>query len=105
MGVSSATGPTPNKGYEAAAMQGVGVVLNKLAELLPTVGPASEIGKEIMNAMKALSKVVQPGQVSNAAQKNTIDQMAMKIAQNQQTMKSMQPGAPGGGQPEAMAAP
>lgn len=81
-------------------MQGVGVVLNKLAEILPTVGPASEIGKAVSKAIDALVKVVQPGTVSPAAQKNTLDQMQMKNAQQQQTMKQMQPGA-GGGQPGA----
>jgi len=98
MGASPMTGPTPNKGYEAAAMQGVGVVLNKLAELLPMAGPATDIGKAISRAIDSLAKVVPPGSVSNAQERNTIDGMARKNMQNQQMQKQL---SGGGGMPPA----
>jgi len=106
MGVSPATGPTPNKGYEAAAMQRVGVVLNALTEVLPMAGATSDVGKAILDAIKILAKVVPPGSVSPQGQKNSIDQMQQKNAQQQSMMKQMQPGAggaapPGGGAPGA----
>lgn len=78
-------------------MQGVGVVLNKLAELLPMAGPTSDLGKAVSRAIDALAKVVPPGSVSPAAQKNTLDQMQMKNQQQQGMMKQMQPGQ---GQPQ-----
>lgn len=79
-------------------MQQVAVHLNGLAKALPLAGPASDLGKAISKAIDALAKVVPPGSVSPAGQKNSIDQMAMQNQQQQQMMKQMQPGggAPGG---------
>ena len=83
-------------------MQAVGTVLNKLAETLPMAGPSSDLGKAISRAIDALAKVVPPGTVSPAAQKNTIDQMALKNQQNMGMMKDMQGGGgqPGGAKPQ-----
>ena len=53
-GASSATGPTPNKGYEAAAMQRVGVLVKAMTELLPQVGMQSELGLELHKAIGIL---------------------------------------------------
>lgn len=113
MGVSSATGPTPNKGYEASAMQGVGVILKQLYNLLPMAGPSSDIGKTILKAITELSKHVPPGSVTPAAERNSIDQMAIKNAQQAKMMQGMkppgqpgQPGAPpGAGAPPGGAQP
>ena len=110
MGVSSASGPTPNKGYEAAAMQRVGVVLNQLSELLPMAGATSDVGKAVLSAIQALSKVVPPGSVSPQAQKNTIDQLQQKNMQQQQMAKQMMgaggpPGAGGGAPPQGAQPP
>lgn len=77
-------------------MQRVGVVLNALAEVLPMAGPATDIGKAISKAIDALAKVVPPGAVSPAGQKNQLDQMQAKNQQNQGMMKQMQAGAGGG---------
>ena len=102
-GVSPATGPTPNKGYEAAAAQRLGLVIKQLEELIPMAGATTDIGKACLDALNKLVKFVPAGSVSPASAKNNIEQMAMKNAQQSQTMKSMSPGGggAGGGQPGA----
>ena len=86
-------------------MQGVGVVLNKLTEMLPSVGATSDLGSAIRKAIDALAKVVPPGSVSPQGQRNTIDQMQQKNAQQQGMMKQIAGGgAPqgAGGSPQGM---
>lgn len=113
-GSSPATGPTPNRGYEAAALQRLGVVVKQLEELLPMAGAGSEIGKAVLEALNKLVKLVPQGSVTPAGQKNALDQMQMKNAQNNQQMQALmaqrmqgaQGGAGGaqGGSPEMKAA-
>lgn len=109
MGSSPATGPTPNKGYEAAAVQRLGVLINGLTDMFKMVGPGSEIGKDILKIINIAAKHVPPGTVSPAGEKNQLEQMAMKNAQNGQQMAAMKPqapgGAPGGPPPGGMAPP
>src|ERR1700744_220560 len=95
-GSSPATGPTPNKGYEAAAMQRVGVLVKQMTEILPMVGATSELGASLMKAIQGLAKHVPPGSTSNAAEKNSIEKMAIQNQQNGQMQQQMkQPGATG----------
>ena len=99
MGVSPATGPTPNKGYEAAALQRVGLVIKQLTEILPMAGATSDVGKTILDVLGKLAKHVPSGSNTQASERNAIDQMAMKNAQAAQTNKALQGGGqPGGGQ-------
>jgi len=81
MGSSPATQPTPNKGYEMAGLQRIGVLLRGMEEALPMLGSGSEAGKDLLKAITLLSKHIPPGSVTPAAQKNTIESMAMKSAQ------------------------
>jgi len=107
MGVSPATGPTPNKGYEAAAMQRLGLVIKQLTEILPLAGAASDIGKTVLDVLGKLTKHVPAGSNSQASERNAIDQMAMKNAQATQTNQMLQKqsmGPPGGGQAGSPAA-
>jgi hypothetical protein len=115
MGVSPATGPTPNKGYEAAAMQKVATAIKFLEAALSQVGSTSDIGKVVLESLTKLSKMAPPGSVSQAAQRNELDEAQRKNMQAQQMQKQLnappgaggQPGgAPGGGmpQPQGMAA-
>lgn len=98
MGVSSATGPTPNKGYEAAAMQRVGLILKMATDALPMAGATTDIGKALLKVINDLSKHVQPGSNTQASERSAIDQMAMKNAQQTQTNQAIrQPQAGGGG--------
>jgi hypothetical protein len=95
MGSTPATGPTPNKGYEAAAMQRVGVLVKQMTDILPMVGATSDLGQALMKSITALAKHVPPGSNSNAAEKNSIEKMAIQNQQNgamQQQLK--QPAAP-----------
>lgn len=94
MGVSSVTGPTPNKGYEAQVIQRLGSMVNQLTEMLPLVGATSEMGTMIMDTIKKFAKHVPPGASTPASERNNIQQMGMKNAQNMQMMQQMQPGAP-----------
>jgi hypothetical protein len=99
MGVSPATGPTPNKGYEAAAMQRLGLVIKNLMDLLPMAG-ATDLGKTINKMIEMGLKHVPAGSNTQASERNAIDQMAMKNAQAAQTNKTLQqPQGQQGGQP------
>lgn len=109
-GTSPATGPTPNRGYEAAGLQRLGLVVKQLEELVPLFGAGSEPGKKVLKALNTLVDLVPSGSVSPAAEKNNIERMAMQNTQaNQQTqmlqkqrMQAMQGGQQG--QPAGQAA-
>lgn len=88
-GTTPATGPTPNRGYEAAGLQRLGLVVKQLEEILPMVGAGSDIGKEVLKALNGLVKLVPAGSVSPAAQKNNLEQMALKNAQGNQQMQAI----------------
>src|SRR5262252_6750646 len=103
MGVSSVTGPTPNKGYEAAAVQRLGSVINQLVEILPLAGPTDDLGGAIMDAIKKFSKHVPAGADSPASERNNVQGMMMQnqqqMAQAQQMGRPQQPPGGGGAQP------
>jgi hypothetical protein len=102
-GSSPAAGPTPNRGYEAAAAQRLGVVIKQLESLLPLVGSASEIGKDVLKMLNIGNKHVPAGSVTPAAERQNVQRMAMQNTQNQQLMQQMRPQAPGGGAAPAQA--
>ena len=88
-GTSSMTGPTPNKGYEANAIQRVSLLVKQMAEILPQIGATSDLGQALMKAMQGLSKHVTPGTSSNAAEKNAIEKMAITNQQNGQMQQQL----------------
>ena len=101
-GQTPATGSTPNKGYEAAGMQKLGVVVKQLESILPELGASSEAGQAVLKALNSLVKFVPAGSVTPAAQKNSIEAQQRQAAmQNQQMMalKQKMQGAGGGGAP------
>ena len=104
MGVSSVTGPTPNKGFEAAGIQKLGMAIKLMTDALPLVGATSEIGSALMDSIKKLSKHVQPGAMNPASERNNIEQMAMRNQQNSQMQQQMKQQAGGGQSPGAGAA-
>ena len=71
-------------------------------------GATTEIGKACLEALNKLVKYVPAGSVNPAAQKNNIEQMAMKNTQQnaqmqalkQQRMQGGQGGQPQGGAPQ-----
>lgn len=108
-GQSPATGPSPNKGFEAAAAQRLGIVIKQLEELVSMAGATTEVGQAALKMLNIGVKLVPAGSVTPAAQKNNLEQMAMKNAQGNAQMQALkaqrmggQGGAPGGapqGQP------
>lgn len=100
-GNSGATQATPNAGYDAAALQRIGVIIKQVQDVMTLVGAQSEIGKPLLEVLTKLVKMVPSGTVSPASEKNMLSQMQMKATQNQnmaQQLKQMQQGgAPGAG--------
>jgi hypothetical protein len=84
----------------------LGLVLKQLGELIPMAGATSEMGMAIMDMIKKGSRYVPEGSVSPAAEKNQIDNMAMKNTQNNAQMQAImaQRQQPGGGQAQPGAA-
>ncbi|MFA5897707.1 MAG: hypothetical protein WC829_01210 [Hyphomicrobium sp.] len=101
-GASPATGPTPNKGFEAAAAQRLGIVIKQLEELVSLAGATSEVGQAALKMLNIGVKLVPAGAVSPASQKNNIEQMAQKNAQQNMQMQALKQqrmqGGAGGGQ-------
>jgi hypothetical protein len=87
----------------------LGLVLKQLGEMIPMAGATSEMGMAIMDMIKKGSKFVPQGSVTPAAEKNQIDNMAMKNTQNNQQMQAImaqraQGGPAGAGQGQEAAA-
>jgi len=107
-GTANATGPTPNKGYEAAGLQRLGSVVKSLEEMVPMFGAASEHGKEVLKALNILVKLVPAGSTTPASERSNIENMAMKNTQANAQMQALkqrqaqgggaQPGMPPGAQ-------
>lgn len=107
-GNSGATQPTPNAGMEAAALQRVGVVIKQVQDIMQMVGAGSEPGKDLLKALNILVKMVPSGNVSNASERNMLEQSLMRNTQNgqqQQMLKQSQAQKPPAGQPAPQAPP
>lgn len=92
------TGPTPNRGFEAAGLQKLGIVNKLLTEILPLVGAGSDAGQAVLKALSSLSKFTPAGAVTPAAERNNLEGMMMKNQQqNQQLQAARGGGAPGAG--------
>ncbi len=98
-GTSGATAPTPNKGYEAAAAQRLGLVIKQLEELVSLAGATSEVGQAALKMLNIGVKLVPAGSVSPAASKNNIEQMAMRNQQQNQQMQQLKQQGQQGQQP------
>ena len=101
-GNSSASQATPNAGYEAAALQRVGVLVKQVQDLMNMVGATSEIGQGLLKALNIFVKMVPAGSVSPASEKNMLEQAQMRNTQNramQQQLKQSAMKPPGGGAP------
>jgi hypothetical protein len=106
-GGSPAVTPSRNPGFEAAGKQKVAMALKVLTDALPLYGASSDEGQELLDIMKKLGKIAQPGDVSNAGQMNALQKMMLNAAQQQRTQKALaqSPQAGGGAPPGAGAAP
>jgi hypothetical protein len=67
----------------------LGLVLKQLGDIIQLAGATSEMGLAIMDMIKKGSKFVPQGSVTPAAEKNQIDNMAMKNTQNNQQMQAI----------------
>lgn len=103
-GASPATGPTPNAGFEAAALQKLGLVVKQLTDILSMTGVQSDVGKGVLEALNKLAKLSPAGSTSPAGEKNNIEQMMMRNAQQNQQMQALKQ-QQGGGQPQPGAQP
>lgn len=102
--------PTPNKGYEAAAQQQLGVAVNALAKIMASVGANTPIGQTIMKVLPQLSKHVPAGSVTPGGERQQMQKQMMEALQRNQGMqqykqnsaKAMMGGGQGapGGQPQ-----
>jgi hypothetical protein len=102
MGTSSATGPTPNRGMEAAAMQRLAVSVKNLQGVVPMLDASTPLAKDVLDCISKLAKHVPPGALSPAGEKNQIEQMAIRAAQQAHTMQQLrQPGGAPGAPPGA----
>jgi hypothetical protein len=91
-----ATTAVPNRGYEAAAMQSVAVILQQLEKLIPMLGSTSPNGKIVVDCVQKLSKLAPPGSASPAGTKNHVEGLALQNAQQSQQMAALrQQGAAG----------
>jgi hypothetical protein len=86
------------------------MALKILGDTLQLYGAASEEGQDILDCMKKLGKLAQPGDVSQSGMMNGLQKMMLNAAQAQKTQQSLgQPGAagapPGGGGAPPGAAP
>jgi len=89
-GQTPATGATPNKGYEAAGLQELGVIVKQMEKILPQVGASSDVGKAVLDCLNKLVKFVPAGSVTPAAQKNSIEAQQRAMAQNNQQAQAVQ---------------
>ena len=97
-GQTPVTAPTPNRGHEAAGLQALGIALKKLQEIVPLVNVSSDIGQFLLDTIKKGAKFIPAGAVTPAAERNNLEQTAMKQGQNNQMMQQLKTmGQPQGG--------
>jgi hypothetical protein len=78
------------------------MALKLLGDTLQLYGASSEEGQEILDCMKKLGKLAQPGDVSQSGQMNALQKMMLQAAQQQRTQQGLaKPPVPGGGAPGA----
>ena len=90
MGNAAASQPTPNRGFEAAGLQRLGLLLQQAGEIAPMLGVGSEAYNMLQDFIKKTSKLVPPGSVTPAAQKQMIERMQQGQTQNNQQMQALQ---------------
>ena len=99
-GSSPATGPTQNKGQEAAAVKILAVATDGLMLAVQMVGPTSEAGRGILEAIQKLAKLVPPGSVTPQDKMKVMQQLTMAAQKQGQQMSQMRPGGAPPGQPQ-----
>ena len=109
-GQSPVTAPSPNQGFEAAALKQMGLVVDALTAALQKAGASSDLGKDILKAISILNKHVPSGAVTPADKKAQLQRQMMQNNQNNDQIQAMRaqqakpPGAAGGAAPPQAAA-
>lgn len=88
-------------------MQRVGVVIKQVQDIMQLVGAGSEMGKKLLKALNTLVDLAPAGNVSNASERNMLEQSLMRNTQNgqqQQMLKQQQAKQASGGGAGAPAA-
>jgi hypothetical protein len=94
--------PTPNRGLQAAALTQIQWAVRILEKALPVMGATSPVGKDLMSAIKALSKHIQPGDMGRGTEASTLQNMMMSAKAEQpqaQILKALQQQGQAGGMP------
>ena len=101
-GQSPVTGPSPNKGFEAAALKRMGMVVKQLTDLLSMAGATSDLGKDILKMINLGAKHVPSGSVTPADEKANLERQMMANTQNNQQVQALrQQQAKAGQQPQS----
>ena len=92
-----------------AGKQKVAMALKVLQDALPLYGASSPEGQDILDCMKKLGKIAQPGDVTQQGQMNELQKRMLAQIQQGQAQKQLaqpqgQPGAGGAPQAPPMAA-
>lgn len=100
-GSSPVTGPVPNRGAEAGGLAKLGQVVRLLENLAPSLGAASEAGRDVYKAIQTLAKHVPPGSMSQGIENNALEEMKRKQQQMAPMIAAMRAGQSGGAPPQA----
>lgn len=87
-------------------MARIGLLVQGMTDALQLVGATSEPGQDLLDAIKKLSKHIQPGSVSASENKNQLREMMLKqqqMAPHMAAMRSQQPAQQGAQQQPAAA--
>jgi hypothetical protein len=82
-----------------AGKQKVAMAVKVLQDALPMYGASSEEGQVLLDCLRKLGKMAQPGDVNQSGQQNQLMQMMLKAAQAGQAQKQMAAPQAGGGAP------
>ena len=88
-------------------MQKIAMATKLLGDALAEAGATSEVGQKLLDVLKKVSALAPPGSSTPASEKNNIEQMAMKQAQQNrqmQMLRQQQMGQGAGGPPAQPAA-
>lgn len=80
-------------------MTKLALVVQQLGDIVPLVGPATEPGQAVLDALRKLSKYVQPGSASDADKMNQMKQMMAKQQQMAPQMAALKAAGAGGAAP------
>lgn len=80
-----------------AGKQKVAMAVKVLQDALPMYGASSDEGQTILDCLRKLGKMAQPGDVSQSGQINGLQQQMLKALQSGQTQKAIAAPQAGGG--------